>query len=93
MLDKTKNLLSNCSNYLIIGTSGKDQDLLDLLKDNAKGGKILIVGREEEHTNNAREKFMLHISQFQNFDSYFHPRGFSQFVDDGELEKFLNGLI
>lgn len=93
ILSKAKEFLADCNNYLIIGTSGRDQDLLDLLKDNAKGGKILIVGREEDHTIKARENFMQHIPQFTNFDKYFHKRGFSQFIDDGKLESFLNTLI
>lgn len=92
--NKAKEFLSDCHNYLIIGTSGKDQDLLDLLKDNAKGGKILVVGREEDSTNKTRESFMLAIPQFQsNISTYFHQRGFSEFVDSGELDSFLDKLV
>ena len=91
---RAKEFLSDCQNYLIIGTSGKDQDLLDLLKQNAKGGKALAIGRHEDSTNKTRENVMLAAPQFQfNFDVYFHPRGFTQFIDSGELERFLNNLI
>ncbi|MDP3987756.1 MAG: SIR2 family protein [Candidatus Levybacteria bacterium] len=91
---RAKEFLADCTNYLIIGTSGKDQDLLDLLKNNAKGGKTLVVGREEASTNNTRENFMLAVPQLQNnFDAYFHQRGFSQFVDGGKLDTFLDNLI
>lgn len=91
---RAKEFLADCTNYLIIGTSGKDQDLLDLLKNNAKGGKTLVVGREEASTNKTRENFMLAVPQLQsNFDAYFHQRGFSQFVDGGKLDDFLDKLI
>ena len=73
--EKAKDFLTNCHNYLIIGTSGKDQDLLDLLKNHAKGGKVLAVGKEEKMINKTRENFMLAVPQFQNnFSTYFHQR-------------------
>ncbi len=91
---KAKEFLADCHNYLIIGTSGKDQDLLDLLKNNAKGGRTLLVGREEASTNKTRENFMLAVPQLQNnFDAYFHQRGFSQFIDGGKLDDFLDNIV
>lgn len=91
---KAKEFLSDCHNYLIIGTSGKDQDLLNMLKTNAKGGNVLIVATSEESTNKIRENFMLAIPQFQsNIGTFYHQRGFSEFVDSGKLDNFLDTLV
>lgn len=85
-----RDFLSTCNNYLIVGTSGNDRDLFDMLKDNAKSGKVLVVGKEENDTGKTREKFMTAVPQFQrNISIYFHNRGFSEFVDSGELDNFL----
>lgn len=93
-IQKAKEFLSDCNNYLIIGTSGRDQDLLDMLKENVKGGKVLIVGTSEESTNKIRENFMLNIPRYQsNTAIFYHERGFSEFVESGKLDKFLDELI
>lgn len=93
-IQKAKEFLSDCHNYLIIGTSGKDQDLLDMLKTNAKGGKVLVVGTSEENTNMIRENFVLAIPQFQsNIGTFYHQRGFSEFVDSGTIDIFLDSLV
>ena len=90
---KAKEFISDCSNYLIIGTSGKDQDLLDLLKKNAKPGKVLVVGRGENSTSETRNSIIKANPQFQkNTDVYFHSNGFAQFILDGKLEEFLDSL-
>lgn len=92
-VQKAEEFLSDCHNYLIIGTSGKDQDLLDMLKANVKSGRVMIVGTSEESTNKIRENFMLAIPQFQSsIGTFYHARGFSEFVDSGELDKFLDKL-
>ena len=93
-LEKAKEFLSDCHNYLIVGTSGRDKDLLDLLKSHASGGRILLIGGSDQGVKSARENFMLHIPQFQsNFDTFYHASGFSVFVDSGKLDEFLERLV
>jgi len=90
ILEKAKSFLKECENFLIIGTSGSDRDLLDLLKENAKGGNTLIVGREEENTKRTNANFLNAVPQLGGVaNRYFHKRGFSEFVDSGELNDFL----
>lgn len=94
ILEKTKNFLAGCSNYLIVGTSGQDQDLLDILKNHARGGKVLIVGRDEESTNKTRKRFISSVPQFGNNNNiYFHERGFSEFIKSYELDEFLDQIV
>ncbi|MBL7150860.1 SIR2 family protein [Candidatus Microgenomates bacterium] len=90
MLERAKSFLKECENFLIIGTSGNDKDLLDLLKENAKGGNTLIVGCEEESTKRTNANFLNTVPQLGGIvNRYFHKRGFSEFVDSGELDNFL----
>lgn len=90
---KAKEFLTGCHNYLIIGTSGNDQDLLDLLKSHVRSAHVMLVGREEESTLNTKKKFMDAVPQFQNsIEVFHHQRGFSEFVDSGKLDEFLESL-
>ncbi len=92
-VEKMEDFLPNCHNYLIIGTSGKDQDLLDILKKNVRSAKVMLVGREEESTAETRKRFMAAVPQFDNsIDTFYHERGFSQFVDSGMLDEFIEKL-
>lgn len=94
ILEKARSFLKECENYLIIGTSGNDKDLLDLLKENAKGGNTLIIGREEESTKRTNANFLNAVPQLGGVvNRYFHQRGLSEFVDSGELDGFLSRLL
>lgn len=91
-LVKLRSFLKESKNYLIIGTSGNDQDLLEILKENAGGGKTLVVGRDEKRTNSVRERFILNVPQFTNTSTFYHERGFSEFIDS-KLDDYLTNLI
>ncbi len=88
-----ENFLTECGNYLIIGTRGLDQDLLDLLKKNTPPSKALVVGKSEMDTEATRQRFESAVDQFHSRTSVFSgEHGFSSFVDSGELERFLDSL-
>ncbi len=91
--EKARKFLADCHNYLIIGTSGNDQDLLDLLKSHVRSARVMLVGREEERIRETKRKFMDAVPQFQNsIDTFYHQRGFSMFVESGKLDEFLDSI-
>lgn len=88
-LKRAKTILSECKNYLIIGTSGKDKDLMDLLKDNVRDGNVLLVGREKKNTVSVKRRFESSVPQFKGkIKTYLSGNGFTGFVDQ-ELEKYI----
>ncbi len=92
--EKAKEFLPSCHNYLIIGTSGNDQDLLDLLKSHVRSAHVMLVGREENRTAETKRKFMDAVPQFQNsIETFFDSRGFSKFVESGKLDEFLDLIV
>ncbi|TSC72616.1 MAG: hypothetical protein G01um101438_333 [Parcubacteria group bacterium Gr01-1014_38] len=92
-IQSATDFLSGCENYLIIGTSGRDRDLLDLLQQHARQGKVLVVGREQENAERTKRNFQEVVPQFRSDMSvYSHPRGFSEFVDSGALDEFLHKI-
>ena len=88
-----REFLATCENFLIIGVSGKDQDLLDLLNENvATCGAFAIVGGED--VDAAWARFHDAVRQFRGMRVLLtmDNRGFSEFIRSGELDKFLGRL-
>jgi hypothetical protein len=92
---RAREFLAQCPNYLIIGTSGRDDDLLDMLKAaRPGGGQMRVVGRAHEHTVETYERFKLALNPHsqREADVFWDDRGFSEFIDSGKLTEFLQSL-
>ena len=74
-----KEFLSSCENFLVIGTSGKDKDLLDLL--NASIGRcsnLAIVGQADVESTYRR--FRGHVPKLGATGAIYGTHGFTGFV-------------
>lgn len=94
---KLKEHLNNCQNYLVIGFSGFDEDVLNLL--NQKEGsfsKILFVSGSEQSANQARDKFINHKTLGQKLQMHteiYKGNGFDEFIRSSKgLIEYLNKL-
>lgn len=93
-----KNHLNNCQHFLIIGFSGYDQDILDLLDQKTGGfGKVLFVSGTETSANEAREKFMVHNTLGQKMQMHaeiYKGNGFDEFIRSSKgLTNYLNSFL
>ncbi len=81
--------LPKCKNYLIIGVSGKDEDLLGFLEGDVKNvGSVGIVGTE--NVAEAKEKILDSVPQFRgNVRTY--TSGFSDFIANN-IDSFLSQM-
>ncbi len=83
--------LPSCRNFLIIGVSGKDDDLLRLLE----GGvhiceRVAIVGGSD--VAEVRDRFYSTVPQFLGGQVELRHDGFSSFILTGQLDAFLSSL-
>lgn len=90
---KLKNFLKECKNFLIIGVSGKDQDLLDILKETVTGEPKSIVLVGGNNVNDAQSNFLTGVPKFQNAGWQTYENGFSDFIIKGQLDSFLDSLV
>lgn len=79
-----KDHLNRCQNYLIIGFSGYDKDILEML-DQKEGGfnKVMFVSGSGDSANEARMNFMQYGSLGQKLQTHadtFSGNGFDEFV-------------
>lgn len=90
--DKLKDFLRDCKNILIIGVSGKDQDLLDILKETvtAEPKSVVLVGGK--NVGDAHNNFLASVPQFQNARWQVYEEGFSGFLIKRQLDDFLDSL-
>lgn len=84
--------LSTCPNYLIIGSSGKDDDLLDILQKNVRTvHNLLVIGHGEAYK--IRKRFQDKIHGFLNASNVKDVNGgFSHSIETGELESFISSI-
>jgi len=92
-----KEHLNQCQNYLIIGFSGYDRDILHMLDEKEGGfGKVLFVSSSEENARAAQEKFMIfgELGDKLNGHADVYPgNGFDEFVRiSNGLNKYLSSL-
>ena len=89
-VESLEQFLTVCDSFLIIGVSGQDEDLLDLLAENVKRcTHIMIVGLSEVEEVDAR--FAKRVPAFARVSRETYPGGFSNFMT-GHLDPFLQRL-
>lgn len=85
-----QNYLNECQDFLVIGFSGIDKDVLDLLdKKNNGFRKVVIVTNSEDSSRDALMRFMDYGSLSQKLQTHIVPygTGFSNFLDKDLLRK------
>lgn len=91
-VSRLKDFLKECKNFLIIGVSGKDQDLLDILKETVTGDPKSIVLVGGNNVGDAHSNFLKGVPKFQNAGWQIYENGFSDFIIKGQLDSFLDSL-
>jgi hypothetical protein len=86
-----KEFLRECQNILVIGCSGKDEDLLDLLRDSMSGcGTFFLVSMGGTEVEAARERFLVGVPQLRQAwrNTARFADGFSDFIAKQGVERF-----
>lgn len=87
-IEKLKRFLSQCDNFLIIGVSGKDRDLLDLLKNNTTNVRLVtVVGGSNIQTTG--ERFKEGVPQFRTAGWRHYNGGFTGYINTDGIEASL----
>ncbi|MCH6555896.1 MAG: hypothetical protein IH797_04710, partial [Chloroflexi bacterium] len=87
-VDALEGFLPSCQNYLVIGVSGRDQDLLDLLDTRVKKcAELMIVGGGD--VADAARRFTTKVQFFGGRRAVTDAGGFNRFIMNGTLEEFL----
>lgn len=97
-LERVRSFLDDCTDFLIIGFSGKDLHVVDLFKRVNRVKKLSIVcGNQKSglETFSVLRKASPVFAEFPKRDIVYKPwkphgSGFTDFVDRGELENFFN---
>ena len=91
-LDELRSFLEDCENFLFIGVSGRDMDLLELLGDSVKVGRETTIVSWSE-PGKVYSRIQAEAPQlFRRGDNSLEG-GFSQFISSGALDDFLRNRI
>lgn len=90
-VDALERFLPSCQNYLVIGVSGRDQDLLDLLHTRVKKcSELMIVGGGD--VAEVASRLTTKVQFFGGRRAVTAAGGFSRFIMNETLEEFLARL-
>jgi hypothetical protein len=92
-VERLREFLRECQNILVIGCSGRDEDLLDLLRDSMTGCEtfFLVDVGSQEAVEETYRRFLRAVPQFKQAwrrRTFFFADGFSQFIEDQGVEEF-----
>ncbi len=90
-----ESFITDCTDFLFIGFSGKDQHILEKFQPIDNIEKIKFVNGSEKSARATLEFFRAYNSKFPvvgqvDEAGHFYPSGFKEFVKTGGLEKFIN---
>ncbi len=89
--------LDLCQNFLIIGYSGIDVDVLDLLAKKKGGfGKVLVISKDKEQSSEVIGRIMSYQDLGQKLQTHIEPYdgyGFSEFLYSKKMDSFIQGLL
>ena len=94
-----RDFLQDCSRFLVIGCSGGDDDLLDLLKESVRARRpwVQFVNGSEAMGNEVRNRFSAKVGSFRSISAVDSEvafnGGFAAYVAGDSLIKFLKASI
>lgn len=96
--ERLREFLQTCRVFLVIGSSGLDDDLLGFLSQNVPTGKTVVqyVNNGLEATLAVRERFEENIRQFRggkgrSAQPRLAHKGFTEYLDGSDLEEMMAG--
>ena len=90
-VDQARTFIQNCRRFLLIGFSGHDEDVVDLLQNVPSQSHLTIVSKGDARTIFYRISSRVPSLQSKGVVSSFHEDGFSKFVGSKTFEQFVAG--
>ncbi len=94
-----RDFLQDCSRFLVVGCSGSDDDLLDLLKGSVRSGRpwVQFVNGSEAAGNEVRQRFSNKVGSFSSISvvdgQIAFNGGFAGYVGSDFFTRFLKASI
>jgi hypothetical protein len=90
-VDQARTFVQNCGDFLLIGFSGRDEDVVDLLQAMPSHSQLAIVGKGDARTIFKRISSSVRSLKSKKLALSFHDIGFSKFVGNEAFERLLGG--
>lgn len=95
-IEVARDFLKDCKKFLIVGTSGLDEDLLSFLNSAVRNavnwGRIHVVGGTEQDAKTTFERFQAGVTAFRGVPAKpglnAHGIGLRPYVSEGQLQIF-----
>lgn len=89
-IEFAKQLLEDCEQFLIIGYSGVDEDIYEMLEVAKSVKWIRFVSRDQKSAENVSKRFSKRLPQLNSAEKKYSSGGFSEFVMTDEAAADLS---
>jgi hypothetical protein len=87
--DLARTFVQNCQHFLMIGFSGRDEDVVDLFREMPSRSRLAIVSKGDARKIHTRMSSRVASLKSKKITSSFHDMGFSKFVGHKAFDQFL----
>ena len=88
-VDRARTFIQNCEHFLLIGFSGRDEDVVDLFQEIPSHSRFAIVSKGDARKIRTRMSSRVVNLKSKILTFSFHDIGFSKFVGHKAFEQFL----
>jgi hypothetical protein len=88
-IDQAQAFIQSCQHFLIIGFSGRDDDVIGLMKGIPSHSRLAIISKGDARAISARVRTAITHSKYKKVLLSSHDIGFSKFVTDRSFDAFL----
>jgi hypothetical protein len=89
--DQARSFTDGCTNFLLVGFSGRDNDVVDMLRSIPVGSRLTIVGKGSATTIFETMSSRVPSLKTKEISVSLRDAGFSGFIQGEEFEKFVTG--
>jgi hypothetical protein len=88
-VDHVKAFIQNCQHFLLVGFSGRDEDVVELFREMPRHSRLAIVSKGDARKIHTRMSARVASLKSKKITSSFHDMGFSKFVGHKAFDQFL----
>jgi hypothetical protein len=88
-VDQARAFIQNCQDFLLIGFSGRDEDVIGLLREVPSNSRLEIISKGDARTICRRVSSGIEKAEVKKVILFPHGISFSRFTGDKVFDRFL----
>jgi hypothetical protein len=88
-IEETKRFIQTCNHFLLIGFSGHDEHIVDILQEIPDGSRVIIVSGGDATSILERLESRIHTLLSKGRTTELHDEGFGRYIESSDFESLI----